>query len=656
VSDGDNSKVVIKRTRLGEAVTTGIGVLVAALTLATSAQAASYVVDSTDNESDADPANAVCATAGGSCTLRAAIEQSNGSGSPGADTITFSVTGAIDLPTGLPPIVQQLDVQGPGASQLTVRRTVGAPPFPVFSANPPAGTPVTIAGLTITNGQGRAPNGGGGVSGGQALLTLRDAIVTANRASGDSFGGIAAIGGVGGGIAGVGGSLTVIDSAITDNQAAGVDGGYHTITGEPLPGSSGEGGGIYASGSLRLVRSTISGNSVTGGDGADGTLADPDGADGGDALGAGVYVRGFPSGNPTSVGIENTTISGNVAGPAGAGGGTAAINGAIGAPGLARGGGISLDGLSSNTYIDMTITNSTIAGNTAPSGANLGLRRGPAQLIVTIRGTLLADPIDGANCETDNAPIASAGFNLEDANPSTCLLTRLSDITGPDPGLLPLADNGGVGQTHAFSKTSSVVDTGKAFSLGVDQRGLTRPFGFGDIADAAGGDGSDIGAFELHAPACEDGNDNDGDGTIDLADPGCTDSADGDEADPPAADEADPPAADEADPPTPEPTPELTLELTAKKTQETERLRATASCSIACTLEVRAKGKAGKRFSSKLASAELAANVPTPIELKIKPKLLAKIEDERGRAKLTASATATASQSAADAAKVKLKP
>ena len=614
------------------------GVLLVALTLATSAQAASYVVDSTGNESDAEPANTVCATAGGSCTLRAAIEQSNGSGSPGADTITFSVTGAIDLPTGLPPITQQLEVLGPGASQLTVRRAVGAQPFPIFMALPPAGTPITISGLTITNGHGVTIPGGGGIVAGDTLLTVREAIVTGNQAPGGSIG-VGTLNGTGGGIMS-GGSLTVIDSAITDNQAAGADGGYSLLDGAALKGSSGVGGGIYASGSLTLVRSTVSGNSVTGGDGAPGTLAAPQGAGGGDALGAGVYAHRVAN-SGTAVIIENSTISGNVAGPAGAGGSTPAINGTPGPPGLARGGGISLDGSSSPSPITATITNSTIAGNTAPSGANLGLRAGPGTPTVTIRGTLLADPIDGANCEAGGAAISSGGFNLEDATPPTCPLTQPTDVFGPDPGLLPLADNGGVGQTHAFSKTSPVVDAGMAFGLRVDQRGLTRPFGFGDIADVAGGDGSDIGAFELHAPACEDGNDNDGDGTIDLADPGCTDSADGDEADPPA----------DADT-----TPELTLELTAKRKQETERLKVQASCSLACTVEVRAKGRAGRRFSSKLASADLAANVQTPIKLKIKPKLLAKIEDERGRAKLTASATATAGQSAVDAAKLKLKP
>jgi hypothetical protein len=392
---------------------------------------------------------------------------------------------------------------------------------------PTEGTPITIAKLTITNGVG-GHFGGGGITAGNGFLTVRDAVVTGNEAPGGSTG-IGPLSGEGGGIMSRG-SLTVIDSAVTNNRASGVEGIISPIRNAPTSGSSGLGGGIHASGSLTLVRSTVSGNSVTGGDGADGTFASPQGAPGGNALGAGVYVDTPVT--STSVDIENTTISGNVAGPAGAGGATAAINGTPGAPGLARGGGISLD---SSRTITATITNTTIAGNTAPSGANLGLRASPGTVTVTIRGTLLADPIDGANCEAGGGAITSTGFNLEDANPSTCSLTQPTDISGPDPGLLPLADNGGVGQTHAFSRGSPAVDAGMGFGLGVDQRGLTRPFGFGDVTDVAGGDSSDIGAFELHAPACDDGNDNDGDGKIDLADTGCADSADGDETDPPPA-------------------------------------------------------------------------------------------------------------------------
>jgi len=53
------------------------------------AHAASFVVDSLGDEADADVGNGGCATAGGLCTLRAALQEANANGST-ADTITFN--------------------------------------------------------------------------------------------------------------------------------------------------------------------------------------------------------------------------------------------------------------------------------------------------------------------------------------------------------------------------------------------------------------------------------------------------------------------------------------------------------------------------------------------------------------------------------------
>lgn len=59
--------------------------------VAAAASAATFVVNSAGDEPDADVADSLCATALGTCTLRAAIEQSNAL--PGADTITFNIPG-----------------------------------------------------------------------------------------------------------------------------------------------------------------------------------------------------------------------------------------------------------------------------------------------------------------------------------------------------------------------------------------------------------------------------------------------------------------------------------------------------------------------------------------------------------------------------------
>jgi hypothetical protein len=47
---------------------------------------------------------------------------------------------------------------------------------------------------------------------------------------------------------------------------------------------------------------------------------------------------------------------------------------------------------------------------------------------------------------------------------------------------------------------SPAIDKGKSFGLTTDQRGLPRALDFPSIANASGGDGSDIGAFEFNPP------------------------------------------------------------------------------------------------------------------------------------------------------------
>ena len=65
------------------------------------------------------------------------------------------------------------------------------------------------------------------------------------------------------------------------------------------------------------------------------------------------------------------------------------------------------------------------------------------------------------------------------------------------PQLGPLAQNGGGLPTHATTLTSPVTDQGYSFGLTTDERGAPRPYVFASIPKPPGGDGSDIGAFEL---------------------------------------------------------------------------------------------------------------------------------------------------------------
>src|SRR5438093_7147504 len=77
------------------------------------ALAVTFTINSTGDAGDPTP-DGVCATAGGVCTLRAAIQESNAQA--GADVINFNIPGAgphtIALASALPTITQPLTIDG----------------------------------------------------------------------------------------------------------------------------------------------------------------------------------------------------------------------------------------------------------------------------------------------------------------------------------------------------------------------------------------------------------------------------------------------------------------------------------------------------------------------------------------------------------------
>ena len=66
--------------------------------------------------------------------------------------------------------------------------------------------------------------------------------------------------------------------------------------------------------------------------------------------------------------------------------------------------------------------------------------------------------------------------------------------------LLPLATNGGPTRTHQLGVGSLAIDKGESSGSTRDQRGSTRPCDLADITNATGGDGADVGAFEVLGP------------------------------------------------------------------------------------------------------------------------------------------------------------
>jgi CSLREA domain-containing protein len=426
----------------------------------------------------------------GQCTLRDAILAANtnaaknacpaGESAPVTDVIQFSLAGpsTITLGSALPGVLDLTSIVGPGEGQLTIS---GANAFRVLDFSGTA--TASVSGVTITEGAATEgagivndgtlaldqvavvgnvakveggpntfPEGGGIRNGGD--LTLIRSTVSGNSAIGK--GGTVQNAPEGGGIYNNSGSLTIEESTVSGNIARAVAG--------PGGSTNAVGGAIDNSGKLSLKRSTVSGNSAS----ASGSTSSNQAQGGGIANGNSVS---------TVVTIEGSTVSGNSASATGKGSLTSV------------GGGLTSYGSS------IAIASSTIIGNSAVSGANLGVFKVP-----TVSNTIVADPL--GSTESCSSHLQSAGFNLEDG--STCGFTKPTDRQKTDPLLSPagLADNGGPTATIALQLGSPAINQGlSAPGETVDQRGLTRPVllpGFPVVRP--GSNGTDIGAYELQIP------------------------------------------------------------------------------------------------------------------------------------------------------------
>ena len=388
---------------------------------------------------------------------------------------------------------------------------------------------------TATSGSATALGGGAIYSNtSSGTVSISDSTFTGNDETGGSGGG--------GAIRNRSGTMNISNSTFTGNTA--VDGGGAvdnsgimtvtgcTISGNTTSGTSRGGGGIENEHHLALIRSIVTGNSAP-------------------RHGGGIYHGGTQAGD--FLGIVDSTISNNIANtgrnPTGYGGGIYVE----GNPGLtitgstirgnrvlltltptensrADGGGIWSQGqvlmdnctISGNfadynfggvrvphNFSDSTITNSTIVNNTA-SATGGGLGKDNCQLAcrdLAIGNTIVANNTATSGTEPDlrnrtgthATPITSLGYNLIGALGETVFFTRApSDITGVNPNLSALQHNGGPTATHALLPGSPAIDKGKRLSdVTTDQRGVVRPTDDPAIANAEGGDGSDIGAYEI---------------------------------------------------------------------------------------------------------------------------------------------------------------
>jgi hypothetical protein len=190
--------------------------------------------------------------------------------------------------------------------------------------------------------------------------------------------------------------------------------------------------------------------------------------------GGGIYV--FGDGALT---LTNSTISGNAS--------------------LLLDAGVKSEG--TLVVVNSTITNNSTSGITPNRGQGLGCG-GP---VCTIRNTIIAGNGAAPRSDTEGF-ITSLGYNIIGkttdnlGNPITVITATTGDqfdVGAAAVALDSLADNGGPTPTHALGAGSIAIDAGESSGASVDQRGELRPCDLAAVVNAAGGDGADVGAFEL---------------------------------------------------------------------------------------------------------------------------------------------------------------
>jgi CSLREA domain-containing protein len=434
---------------------------------ASASPATTFTVNSTGDGPDINPADGVCNDGSGFCTLRAAIQEANAAA--GADTINFNLprNSIITLNTQVG-FNGNISIVGPGASLLTIQRSAaaGTPIFQIFSFAPINGNfNDFISGVTISNGDATGTfssnmSGGGILNSSFCALTLTDVVITGNTSTN------------GGGLYNDG-TATLTNCKITGN-------------------SSPNGGGILNGGSLTIINSTVSGNAAPNGGGGGivnrgGTVSITGSTVSGntcDAQGGGIVNKDGING-AGSVTLTNSTVSGNSA--------TGVLSNGIG-------------GISNNAGANtLTLINTTVTANTASgSGSGVaGIFNGSGST-ANVKNSIVAQNTSALMPHDLNGTFNSQGYNLIGKSAGTDGFTNGVNgdqvgtyATPVDPKLGMLTDNSGPTKTHALLVGSPAIDAGNSALLN-DQRGQPRPVDNQIVANAAGGNGSDIGAYEAH--------------------------------------------------------------------------------------------------------------------------------------------------------------
>ncbi|MDQ4121993.1 MAG: hypothetical protein M3209_11170 [Acidobacteriota bacterium] len=401
------------------------------------------------------------------------------------------------------------------------------------------GADLTLDGLTLTNGRAFGLTNtsfigyGGGIFIEGGKLTLLNSSVSGNQTNSNCCTGF------GGGIYNAG-TLIVSNSILNNNLLANGGGIFNaanataTITNSTLNGNiSVNGGGIYNNGSLTVSNSNISNN--TAGSNGNGVFNNGTAAITFSTINAnnGSGTEGIFNQSNSSMTIENSTVSNHIVRGIQNNGAFTLKNSTIkgntitmsGGAGIYNNGSFEIEnstisgnsarnnggGIYNNATIN--ITASTITNNGSSSNPNVQTGGGGifnnGSATANLFTTIIAGNISGSQSGAPDfygAVSPSSSYNIIGNNQLTTGITdgvngnQVGTSTNPiNPRLAPLGNYGGATQTHALFSDSRAIDKGKSFGLTTDQPGFTRTVDSPAVINAPGGDGTDIGSFEVQA-------------------------------------------------------------------------------------------------------------------------------------------------------------
>ncbi|MEM1070138.1 MAG: choice-of-anchor Q domain-containing protein [Planctomycetota bacterium] len=443
---------------------------------------ATLIVDRFDDAVDLDPGDGTCEVAGGGCTLRAAIQESNA-------LTDATTTDVIELPAGTYlltlegtdegqsvsgdlDITDDLFIRGAGADETVVDANAIDRVLDVVRGDVEI-RDVTIRGGTIVDDEAIIDGSGGGIRN-ESNLTLIDTVITGNVAT------------AGAGVANYLGTLRLLRSTVSGNgdvntlRGGGVsnesnyDSASVEVTDSTITGNRADsGGGIHnysydGSANTTIVRSTVSGNSADFGGGV-----------------ANESVYAYEPVVRATLIMRNSTISGNTASVSGGG---------------------TFNQATAYSEASFQINNSTIASNSATVNGGGVFQVDSDGASTTLTSTLVAGNQADAGVDVFS-DAASATFTfVQDPDGHSIVDSQQNNIVGLNPLLGPLQDNGGLTQTHLPESISPVIDTGSNLdSLDSDQRGNAFRRTVDLPLNGNASDGTDIGAVETgQEPAPDD--------------------------------------------------------------------------------------------------------------------------------------------------------